>query len=309
MDEPIRLLPEGMNVIYTGKFFIQYEPSECDSKLLRKNLMRFSDKRLDGVRALKSVVEHTADHVMLSPRHFLNRYFSIRAIEQLESALENNELERLFDASEPSSELPVPGAFTTREAVQEEIDALRERFGFSLPIHAHFVEKMSDYPGTDGLDAAAAFHGFNFLPKPYLVEIVLQNEFLAYPSKYREFLVKHEFAHCVQMLDAWPDYDDSGDHHDESYTRACAKLGFEPTEGRFYPAGSYRIICQRCGATTYTKHTEDEIDEFTRTYDCSYCWGSLRAERTDTPIVTLDLEVFEVGPDGNSYKLIGQLPG
>lgn len=311
MDEPVRLLPEGMYAIYaSGDLFIQYEPSECDSKLLSKNLMRFSDKRLDGVLAPKQTIEYLADHMMVSPRHFLNNYYSFVAIKKLEDALENDELDRLFDAGEPSSDVPVPGALTSREAVQEEVDALRERFGINQPIRAHFVEKMKDYfPDDDDMDAATSFRGLPFLPNPYLMEIVFEDAFLTYPSRYREYLLLHEFAHCVQVLDAWPYYDEKEAHHDESYNRACAKIGFEPIEGRFCPAGSYRIICQRCGATTYTKHTEDEIDEFTRRYDCSYCLGPLRAERTDTPIVTFGLDVFEVGPDGDSYELIGQLPG
>lgn len=45
--------------------------------------------------------------------------------------------------------------------------------------------------------------------------------------------------------------------------------------------------------------------EFTKGFVCPLCYGSIRAERIDAPVFAIGSEVFEVGPDGESSKLIG----
>ena len=311
MDGSARLLPENMHAVFlSGNRFIPYEPSECDPKLLKKGLTSFSDPRLDGVSTSKAELAFFADMMSMSQRSVLNGLIAPMAIEALEAAVAADALDSLFDMRCPSSEAEVPGALTTREAVQAEIDTLRGRFGIEQPVHTRFVTHAEDVPGS-GIDASFGFQGLPFLPRPSFMEIIFTDEYLTYPSKYRTYLLQHEFAHCLQVLDGWPYLGDEDEHHDESFARACAKLGVEPKEGSFYPAGSYRIVCQRCGDTKYATESETlrtqgvSMAEFTREFVCPLCYGSIRAERIDAPVFAIGTEVFEVGPDGEACKLIG----
>lgn len=301
-----------MHVVCTGNHYVRYEPSECDAKLLRENLMRFSDKRLEGVTALKSKVAFAAEYLRMSQRNYLNRYIAPLVIEELEAALATGGIDQLFE-QEPSSEATVPGALITREAVQEEIDALRNRFGIEQTVRARFVENVEDVPGQDGTDASFYFEGLAFLPSPTNMEIIFADEFLTYAKPYRDYLLHHEFAHCLQVLDSWPFYGEKDERYEESFTSACAKLGVDPAkEGGYYPTGSYRIICRVCGDTKYTREDGTlrtwnmSMEEFTREFRCPHCNGAIYAERTEAPVFLLGDELFEVGPD-EECKPLGTL--
>ena len=68
---------------------------------------------------------------------------------------------------------------------------------------------------------------------------------------------------------------------------------------------------QRCGDTKYATEGETlrthgvPMAEFTRGFVCPLCYGSIRGERIDVPVFAIGTEVFEVGKDGESCKLIG----
>ena len=313
MGNDHRLLPEGVHAIFlSGKRFIQYDPSACDPKLLKKHLLYFSDKRLEGLATSKAEVASFAELMRISRRTFLNQYTAAAALEALEEALATRGSDRLFELErEPSSTAEVPGALTTREAVQAEIDALRTHFGIEQEVPARFVGRFSDIPGEEGTDAAFGFEGLPFLPAPHSMEIIFADDYLTYAKPYRDYLLLHEFAHCLQVLDNWPYYGEEYEHHDDSYREACVKLGVVPDqEGSYYPVGSYRITCQSCGDVKYA--TEDEtlrtqnltIEEFVEICKCPHCLGRIAAECIELPIFTIGEKVYEVAPNGDC-EIIG----
>ena len=318
MESNTRLLPEGVHaILLSKKRFIQYDPSACDPKLLKKHLLYYSDKRLEGVAASKAEVAYFAKLMRVSQRTFLNHYDAPLALETLEEALAIRGIDRLFELEkEPSSTAEVPGALTTREAVQAEIDALRTRFGIEQEVPARFVAQLSDMPGSDvpggeGTDAVFGCKGLPFLPAPYSMEIVFADEYLAYAKPYRDYLLLHEFAHCLQVVDNWPYYGESEEHHDETFRDACAKLGIDPSqEGSYYPAGSYRITCLSCGDVKYAKEDETlltqniSMAEFVETSKCPHCLGAITAEPITVPVFTLGDEVFAVESNGDC-EIIG----
>lgn len=307
-DSNDRLLPEGVYAIHlSGKRFVQYDPDACDPKLLKKHLLHFSDKRLEGVAASKAEIAALAEFMGISQRIFLNRYAAAIALKDLEEALATRGFGRLFETEKPApNTAQVPGALTTKEAVQAEIDALRSRFGIKQEVSAHFVERFSDIPGEKFTDAAFGFEGLPFLPAPYSMEIVFADKYLTYAKPYRDYLLLHEFAHCLQVLDNWPYYGEEDEHHDDSYRNACAKLGIDPEQkGGYYPVGAYRITCQSCGDVKYAQEEETlhfqnvTMAEFVRTFKCPHCFGSIAAKRLETPVFTIGDDAFEVAPNGD----------
>ena len=310
MESIKRLLPKGEYAIYVSPdCILRFDPAECDRKEIEKHLISFRDKRLSGVLIGRNTIHFLAMFMEMSVSEYLETcmetYLADSVAEDLERRLREGGLDDPYEFEPlPSSMREIPGALTSREAVQAEIDELRSEFGVESAVHARFVESKKDIPTNwKSSDASFGFEGFPFMPRPCWMEIVFADEYLTYAKPYRDYLLKHEFAHCLQVVKNWPYYGES-EHHDATYLDACAELGIDPIgTGGYYLPGSYRITCLSCGDSKYAHEGETldtqgmSMEEFVRKFACPLCYGRIKAEQISVPIFTIGNKVYRVDED------------
>lgn len=312
MGNKQRLLPEGEYAIYVSPDrILRLDPTECDKREMRKHLVSFKDKRLADVMVSRKSVRQRALFMGMSIGAYLETYLEDVVAENLEKRLREGGLDDPYEVdSPPSSTREVSGALTTREAVQAEIDALRSEFDVKGAVSARFVESKGDIPSNwRHSDASFGFEGLPFMARPFWMEIVFADEYLTYAKPYRDYLLRHEFAHCLQVVRSWPHYGES-EHHDDTYLEACAELGIDEIGvGGYYLPGSYRITCLSCGDTKYAHEGETletqgmSMEEFVREFACPLCYGRIKAEPIFSPVFTIGDKVYEVG-EGEQATLI-----